>query len=164
MNYLKIKNTILYPCIVCGACSFSQAEEKWLEYEHLYLQGGTYFHLRNNDDYDGPNLMVGMEAIKSNDRVYGIFLFDNSFGQFSQYLYAGKKWDFSENFENLHARLTAGVIHGYKEPWDDKLPFTTRNGWSPGIIPSIGYQKGKVGFDVMLLGYEGILLTVGTNF
>ncbi len=164
MNYLRIKKILFYVSIIFGVCGSCHAEEKWYEYDHLFLQGGTYTHTRPNPDYDGPNLMLGLEAIKSNDKVFGIFIFDNSFGQFSQYLYAGKKWNFSGKLENFHTRLTAGVIHGYKKPWNDKLPFTTKNGWSPSVVPSFGYQKGQFGIDVMLLGYQGIMFSGGMKF
>ena len=128
MGYWKLKKMLLYVGIICGTFGSCYADEKWYGFDHLYLQGGTYTHTQPNPDYDGPNLMLGVEAIKSNDKIYGIFIFDNSFGQFSQYAYVGKKWNFSGSLENFHARLTAGVIHGYKEPWNDKLPLTTKNG------------------------------------
>lgn len=164
MNNLNWKRISFLVFFLCAHIPSSHAKEKWYEYDHLYLQGGSYIHLNNNEDFDGPNFMLGLEAVKTNDRFYGLFVFDNSFGQFSQYAYIGKKWNFSGEFTNFHTKLTAGIIHGYKEPWNNKLPFTTKDGWSPGIIPSMGYQKGKIGFDVMLLGYQGVMFSVGTNF
>ena len=143
--------------------SFADAKPHSFTYDYLYLQGGTYTHTRDSPDYDGPNLMLGLEAVKNNNEIFGLLLFDNSFGQFSQYLYMGKKWDFTGPFDHFHARLSAGIMHGYKEPWDNKLPFTSRNGWTPGVLPSVGYQKGKFGFDVMLLGYQGIMFSVGSK-
>lgn len=164
MSNMKIKKLLFCASLFYGISGSCHAEEKWYQYHHLYLQAGTYTHLIDNPDYAGRNLMIGLEAVKSNNKIFGIAVFDNSFGQFSQYAYVGKKWNFSGNFENFHAKLTAGILHGYEEPFDNELPFTTRNGWSPGIVPSIGYQKGRFGFDIMLLGYQGIMFSAGSNF
>lgn len=159
-----MKKKLLLACLIIAGNHSIQAEEKWYEYERLYLQAGTFIHFSSSDDHDGSSLLVGLEAVKSNDWLYGLALFDNSFGQFSQYAYVGKNWDFSGKMENFHAKLTAGIIHGYKEPWDDKIPFNSSSGWAPGLVPSFGYKKGRLGADVMLLGNSGLLFTVGTDF
>ncbi|WP_456378596.1 hypothetical protein [Thiolapillus sp.] len=158
-----MRNTRLLASLLVLGSAQALAEEKWYEYEHLYLQGGTFIHFSSSDDHSGSNLLIGLEAQKSNNWLYGLALFDNSFGQFSQYAYVGKSWDFSGKLENFHAKLTAGIIHGYREPWDDKIPLNSKNGWAPGLVPSFGYKKGQFGIDIMLLGNSGLLFTMGTN-
>ena len=164
MNYSKIIKVLLATLVIFQFSGICHAEEKWYQYDHLYLQAGAYTHIIDREDYAGRNLMVGLEAVKANNKLFGIGFFDNSFGQSSQYLYVGKKWNFTGKYDNFHAKLTAGVLHGYKEPWNNELPLTTKNGWSPGFVPSIGYQKDKFGVDLMLLGYQGIMLATGFNF
>lgn len=164
---MKLLKMLLKICLLLLISGVSHAQARWFDYDDLYFQVGAYTHFRENPEFKGRNLMFGLEAIKSkgvDDKVFGILLFDNSFGQASQYAYIGKKWNFSGRLNHFHARLTAGILHGYKEPYDNKLPLTTKNGWSPGILPSIGYQKGRFGFDLKLLGYEGIMFATGFTF
>ena len=160
-------NQLLTRVILCSALLApfaTQAEEEhWYNYDHLYFYGGTYVHFESSDDHTGSNILVALEARKANDWLYGLSLFDNSFGQFSQYLYAGKSWWFHGNWEGFNAKLTAGLIHGYKGEFKDKIPLNEL-GVAPGIIPSVGYKKGRFGGDVVLLGTSAVLFTVGMEF
>ena len=140
----------------------SQAEEHWYNYDHLYLQGGTYIHYDPDDDHAGSRLFLSLEAVRSDNWLYGLALFSNSFNQFSQYLYGGKSWNFPGRAENFHVKITAGLIHGYKGEFKDKIP-NNNNGIAPAIIPGIGYKKGRFGGDIVVLGIAGLLFTVGMD-
>ena len=140
----------------------AQAEENWYNVDHFYLQGGTYVHFQSSDDHTGSNVLVALEAFNNNDWLAGLALFDNSFGQFSQYLYLGKNWNFDGSFDGFHAKLTAGIIHGYTDEFEDKIPFN-KNGFAPGLVPSVGYKKGRFGVDMILLGNSAMLFTVGMD-
>lgn len=140
-----------------------QAEESWFNYDHLYFQAGSYLHYTPSDDYAGNKIFTSLEAIKSNNSLYGLALFDNSFGQFSQYLYVGKSWNYYGNWEGFHTKLTAGLVHGYKGEFKDKIPFNSR-GVAPAIIPGFGYKKGRLGADVIFLALNGLLFTIGVDF
>ncbi len=155
-----MKKHILIGYLLLFSATVGASETTWYHYDHLYLQGGTYIHFTDSEDHEGPNLFVSLEAKKSNDWLYGLALFDNSFGQFSQYLYAGKNWDFHGTFENFHAKLTAGFIHGYKDEFKDKIPMN-QYGIAPALIPGIGYKKDRLGADIVLLGNSGLLFTIG---
>lgn len=130
--------------------------------EDYYLQAGTYTHYSSSDEHDGPNILVSLEARRSDDWLYGLALFDNSFGQFSQYLYTGKTWQLSGSFEHFHTKLTAGLIHGYRGEYKDKIPLNEL-GVAPAIIPSIGYDYGEYSADIIMLGNSGLLFTVGKH-
>jgi hypothetical protein len=139
-----------------------EAADNWLDYDHLYLQGGTYAHYSPSDDYTGSKILISLEAIKSNDWLYGLALFDNSYGQFSQYLYIGKAWNYHETFEGFHTKLTGGLLHGYRDEYQDNIPFNSL-GTAPAIIPSVGYKAGRYGADISMLGFAGLLMTVGLD-
>ena len=150
-------------CIALLASLPLQAEEEhWYDYDHLYLQGGSYVHFESSDDHAGNNIFVSLEAVKANDWLYGLALFDNSFNQFSQYLYVGKSWHFDGRWDGFHAKITAGLIHGYKDEFEDKIPFNDL-GVAPGLIPGVGYKKGRFGVDMILLGNSAMLFTVGMD-
>ena len=163
---------LLFTALLCGfAVSVAaqeekteKKEEKWYQYDHLNLQFGTYVHYQSSDDHAGNNLFGALEAQKSNKWLYGLALFDNSFGQFSQYLYGGYVWNFPNDWKNFYFKLTAGVIHGYKEPWDDKIPYNSKNGWAPGLIPGFGYKKKGWSGNLIFLGNSALLFTIGKDF
>ena len=158
------KNSILLS--ICLSLLLSPAikaeEEHWYNYDHLYLQGGTYFHFNDDDDYEGTSALVSLEAVKANDWLYGLSLFDNSFGEFSQYLYGGKSWNYHGKWEGFHTKLTAGLIHGYTDTFKDGNPLGGLD-IVPAIVPGVGYKKGKFGGDIILLGTSALLFTVGMD-
>ena len=139
------------------------AEEHWYSYDHLYFQAGTYVHYHSNDDFSGNKLFASLEAIKSNDWFYGLALFNNSYDQFSQYLYGGKIIDFHGRLDGFHAKISAGMLHGYKGDYKDRVPLNDL-GVSPAVIPGIGYKEGRLGADAYLLGFSGVMFTVGMDF
>ncbi len=153
---------LLVFCFVLSSPCRSYAEENWYNYDHLYVQGGTYTHYTSTPDHKGSNIFTSIEAVKDNDWLYGLALFDNSFGQFSQYLYVGKHWNYQGAFDGFHTKLTAGLIHGYSGKFKDKLALNEL-GVAPVIIPGIGYKKGRYGADVIMLGFAGLLFTVGMD-
>ncbi|CAH1208284.1 sn-glycerol-3-phosphate transporter [Candidatus Nitrotoga sp. BS] len=132
--------------------------------DSLYLWGGTYTHFHNKDSYKGANILVSLEVIKPNDHLYGLALFNNSFDQFSQYLFYGKIFRLDETYPGLHAQLTGGLIHGYRGEYKDNLFLNKELGVAPVIVPGIGYQKNQWGFDLFLLGKQGVLMGVGYQF
>jgi hypothetical protein len=127
----------------------------------VYLQGGAYIHWNDDDDEhtDAP-LFMSAEIQRSDQWLYGLGLFNNSFNQFSQYLYGGYTFKFKNSLENFHAKITAGIVHGYTGKYKDKLDYNN-SGFAPAIIPGLGWKKDKLGFDVILLGSSGLLFTIG---
>lgn len=130
--------------------------------DDIYLWGGTYTHFSNSESYQGASLLVGIEVVKPNDHVYGLALFNNSFDQFSQYIFYGKIFRYKDT--NIHGKITAGLIHGYKGEHRDNLYFNKQLGVAPVIVPGIGYQKNRWGIDVYLLATQGLLLGIGYQF
>ena len=93
--------------------------------------------------------------------IAGMALFQNSFGQFSQYIFGGLVWRPVEDLQPFYVKLTAGPLHGYTGQYRDKVPFNS-SGVAPAIIPGIGYcvQRRYCG-DFVLLGTNAALLTIG---
>lgn len=156
---MKLLVTSLIGMLLLPAVSRA-ADTPWYEYDHLYLQGGSYVHFESSDDHAGSKFFASLEAVRSDAWLYGLALFDNSFGQFSQYLYGGKSWNFSGKFEHFHFKLTAGLIHGYKDEYQDKIPMNNY-GIAPAVIPGIGYKRDRWGADMILLGNSAMLFTIG---
>ena len=128
-----------------------------------YLYSSLYTkHYDPDPDHVNDQNMLGFESQTKDKRVLGLAVFDNSFGQRSQYLYTGKKWR-QFNSDHWNFKLTAGLLHGYKEPYDDKIPLNNL-GVAPVIVPGLGYQNKTLAVEFVQLGLSAGLITVGFTF
>lgn len=94
-------------------------------------------------------VMVGLEREYPDARLDGVTLFSNSFGQPSVYLYPwGHVYHSIGGIEPLSFKWTAGLIFGYKDPYENKVPLNYR-GFSPGFIPALAYEF-KPGWSAQL--------------
>ena len=92
----------------------------------------------------------------------GAAFFKNSFGQPSQYVYGGWLVRPFDSLQPLYFKITAGALHGYKEPYENKIPFNS-SGVAPAIVPSMGYCFNRVCSELVLFGGAGIMLTLGVT-
>jgi len=143
--------------------------ETWLrDGDRVYVAFSPYVeHFRNNPEYvDNTNLVdIGIETkydtVWGADRtLFGLSVFKNSYGQPSQYLYWGQKWDLKPW---LYAKVTAGLLHGYKGKYKTNIPFNNL-GVAPAIIPAIGVQYKDVRAEAIVLGFSALMFTVGYRF
>ncbi len=125
-------------------------------------------HFNSDPEHAKYSWLVGLEWQSASHWLVGASYFNNSFNQKCEYLYFGKSWplDFiSDNalFKSLYFKLTGGLLLGYKEPYEDKIPFNN-NGVAPGLVPALGYQYGDFNVQLNLLGGAGVMFTFGYNF
>src|SRR4029079_4986632 len=90
--------------------------------------------------------------------IAGGALFTNSFGQFSQVVYGGLLWRPLEEYQPFYLKVGAGVIHGYSGAYQDKIPYNS-TGFAPAIVPSAGYCWGRYCSEVVLLGFNALMIT-----
>ena len=105
--------------------------------------------------------LLGIERNEASGLVYGAATFRNSFGQRSYYGYAGMRFE-SGSFP-LYAKVTGGLLKGYRGEYRDKIPFN-RYGIAPVIIPGFGINLGPVNAEAILLGASAAMLNVGVRF
>jgi hypothetical protein len=114
-------------------------------------------HFSQSDDHEYVWLL-GLEKETMSNGLVGITFFSNSFGQPSTYIYPfGGVYTNVFNVNGLFVKWSAGLIYGYKEPYEDKVPFN-RNGFSPGFIPAIGYQGAAFNAQINVLNDAGLML------
>jgi len=119
-------------------------------------------HWSDDPDHVNQQKLLNLEFETSSKWLYGFGWFDNSFGQPSQYLYAGYSWKlFSKDW--AYFKLTGGLLHGYKEPFDDKIPLNEL-GVAPAIVPSFGLKYKRVFTELQILGTAAVTVTAGFNF
>jgi hypothetical protein len=129
--------------------------------------GPKAIHFSPSEDHADWNHLVAFEWVTNRWRWWGadrsmagLALLDNSFGQFSQYLYAGQEWDLGRFAGGtVSINVTAGLLHGYKGEHKDKIPFNGL-GVAPVIIPAAGWRYGAFGAWITLLGANGLLFGV----
>jgi hypothetical protein len=160
--------TLLACCLICGTLC---AEEKGPEdpessgwsIDHWKVQTSIYTkHFDPDPDHVNNQKLLGVEAVFENGWLAGAAVFDNSFGQDSQFVFMGKSWPILRS-RYWYFKLIGGLLHGYKEPYEDKIPFNNL-GIAPGIVPSLGVRYKRVFMEANLGGLAVVTVTAGFSF
>ena len=130
----------------------------WLDQGgHWRLMGSPYTTHYGSDPEHEPVYMVGLERQRLDGWILGGTYFSNSFGQPSAYVYVGEKVIGFSPVDQLFFQWTAGVIYGYKYPYENKVPFNV-NGFSPGVTASLGWQfTREFSIQAIALGTAGMM-------
>lgn len=131
--------------------------EQWYFFTSVYTK-----HWSDDPDHVNNQKMIAGEAHMKNNWLFGLAFFDNSFGQPTQYLYAGYKWDLFGS-RLFYFKLTGGLLHGYKEPYEDKIPLNGL-GVAPAILPTLGFQYKHFVTELNIAGTAAITITAGLAF
>ena len=154
---------------LADAVKDGRSADTWLrDGDEIFLQyAPKTIHFHPSPNHAKWTHLLNAEIRSKYDRVwgadqtlFGVALFDNSFGQFSQYVYWGQKWDLHPNF---YAKVTAGLLHGYRGKYRDKIPFN-RAEIAPAIIPSLGVRYGNLSIEGILLGGSAAQFAIGYSF
>lgn len=138
------------------------AAEPWRT-DRFYLETSVYtrhFHYdpAHNDD---QNLILA-EWNVTEQWLVGAALLDNSFNQPTQYVYGGYRFRPLENLQPFYLKISAGIIHGYKDEYQDKIPMNG-SGYAPVIIPTVGYCLNRFCSELVFFGAAGVMATVGVT-
>jgi hypothetical protein len=144
-------------------------QEKWYSLpENWDIQGWTVQtslytkHFDPDPDHNNDQNLIGIEAYFDRNWMIGVAAFDNSFDQPSQMIYMGKLWHlFGSKY--WYGKVIGGFLHGYKEPYEDKIPFNSA-GIAPVIIPSIGFRYNWLVVEGALGGLATFTVTAGVHF
>lgn len=125
-------------------------------YSLLYSPFTQHFHSSPEHQYVW---LVGIERERENAQLAGAAFFSNSFGQPSTYIFPwGKIYRDVFDTPGLYAKLTAGLLYGYRGKYQDKVPFNV-NGFSPAIVPAVGWEfGGRYQVQANLLGANAVML------
>jgi hypothetical protein len=154
----------LFLAVSSSACAQDAAltDAQWI----LSASPGLTYHYSSNPEHRTVAL-IGLERYSGNQRfwggdrsLWGAAYFSNSFGQPSGYAYYGGVTDSVLGNTNFFFKWTAGVIYGYRPPYQDKVPLN-RNGWSPGLVPGLGYKfTPDASVQLNVLGAAALMLTL----
>jgi hypothetical protein len=132
--------------------------------DYWRLIGSPYTVHYGTDPEHEAVYMIGLERQRNDGWVFGATYFSNSFGQPSAYVYVGEKVINFSRWDKLFFQWTAGIIYGYKYPYEDKVPFNV-NGFSPGVTVGLGWQfTREFSVQAIALGTAGMMFQFGIDF
>jgi hypothetical protein len=153
------------PIVAIGLLAVSlaaNAQEGEREGKYWYMQTSAYTkHWSHDPKHTNHQRLLGIERAYTDGLLWGAATFRNSFDQRSYYAYLGKAWE-HERYP-VYAKLSAGLIKGYKGDYEDKIPLNNL-GIAPVIIPSFGVHWGPVGVELVVLGGSAGMINVGLRF
>ncbi|MFV3305485.1 sn-glycerol-3-phosphate transporter [Pseudomonas sp. NY15181] len=149
---------LLIALLLTLGCVAAQAESG----DFWYLQTSVYTtHWSHDPDHNNHQDLIGLERNRADGVVFGGATFRNSFSQRSNYVYAGKRFDWEGT--PFYAKVTGGALQGYHGKYRDKIPLN-HYGVAPAIIPSFGARLGAVGTELVVLGNSAAMVNVGVGF
>jgi len=111
-----------------------------------------------------PVVLVALDEQLPGGRFCGISFFSNSFGQPSTYVYVGQQFNGLFDNPKLFVKVSGGIIYGYVGKYQNKVPLNN-HGFSPGVIPSIGYNFSEHdSVQMQTLGNAGLMFSYGHKF
>jgi hypothetical protein len=120
-------------------------------------------HFDPKPDHNNHQGLLNVERRGGTGLVLGAAYFQNSFSQPSEYFYVGKLFTLPYTRETMYAKLTGGLLHGYRGEYQDEIPFN-KYGVAPAILPSLGFQVNGVGGELVVFGLAGAMVTFGFSF
>lgn len=128
--------------------------------DQYFLTVSPYsYHFSHNPEHRDV-FLLGVERVRNGKDVAGIAFFSNSFGQPSTFLYpwGGIYPGLIRQAPQWYLKWAAGLLYGYKEPYEDKVPLN-HNGFSPGLILAIGRPiTENINVQANLLGNSGLMI------
>lgn len=116
-------------------------------------------HWNPRQEHNNDSRLIGLEC-QTNDTMWGIALFKNSFDQDSQLVYWAKIFSLEEYVpvSGLRSKWLFGLIHGYKGKYENKIPLN-QLGIAPAIAPTIGITTRYLEADLVFLGFSAVTVT-----
>jgi hypothetical protein len=163
MNHFVIR--FMLGCILALSSHLTLAQtagsEAGQDGKKLTLQMSPYTFHFSEDPNHRRVVMVGLEREYANQKLDGVVLFSNSFGQESVYVYPwGGVYKNVWGVKPLSFKWTAGAIWGYRgEHKDEVLNF---GGIAPAVIIGMAYEF-KPGWSAQLNLLGGAALQFQLN-
>jgi hypothetical protein len=154
---------LLQLALFAGLMLMAAGKASAMEIVEWRFQTSIYTHHWSSDpEHVSNSKLLDLEFETDKKWIYGFAYFQNSFGQPSQYLYAGYSWRLFKT-DWAYFKLTGGFLHGYKDPYANKIPMNGL-GVAPAAVPSFGIRYKRVFTEMQILGTAALTWTVGFNF
>ncbi len=128
---------------------------------YWYFQTSVWTsHFNPKPEHNNRQKLLAIERNRDDSYIWGGATFLNSFEQRSVYAYVGKRFDFAQT--PFYSKVTGGFLHGYRGEYRDKIPFN-RLEIAPVILPSLGVKVKNFQTDIILLGANAVIMTIGVG-
>ncbi|MFW6280794.1 MAG: hypothetical protein ACOC2I_02960, partial [Halanaerobium sp.] len=153
-----ILNLILIIIIFNGAV---RAEEG-----NYYLQTSLHtFHYSDKDYQNNNQGLLGLEYHYTNNNLFGISYFKNTYEQSTRYFYFGRYYELHDfKYFSLTAKLTFGIVDGYDNSSGNYNTWMHEMETFPGIVLSLGLEKKPFRLDIVPFADAGIIVLTGVEF
>jgi hypothetical protein len=153
----------LLPALLAAACwqpASAQSAQPADTSEGWEMNFSPYtLHFHPSDEHK-PVVALGLMKGLQDRWLVGGSVFSNSFGQPSAYIFGGKRYVEPFGWDKWYLQWTVGLLYGYVGEYKDKVPLNYK-GFSPGFLPSIGYQfTNKISGEIDLLGNSALMFSV----
>ncbi|MFZ2290034.1 MAG: sn-glycerol-3-phosphate transporter [Halopseudomonas yangmingensis] len=126
-----------------------------------YVQTSVWTsHYSPEPDHNNNQDLISVERWRDDSYLWGAATFRHSFSERANYVYVGKRFGFGGT--PFNAKLTGGLLQGYRGEYRDKIPLN-QLGVAPVIIPSVGVSYQRVGADLVFLGAAALMVNVGVR-
>jgi len=145
--------------LLAGACVHAASAQTADTFEGWDVSFSPYtYHFSYSPDHK-PVVSLGLLKGLEEHWIAGGSVFSNSFGQPSVYLFAGQRFVNPFGWDKWYLQWNAGLLYGYVGQYKDKVPLNYK-GFSPGFVPSIGYQfTDRIYGELDLLGNSALMFT-----
>ena len=141
---------------VFAANAAHSTEARWLLQTSVFTT-----HHNPKPEHNNDQKLVAVEYTREDDWLVGGASFLNSFSQRSSYVFTGRYFDFGPG--PVFAKVTGGLMHGYRGEYRDKIPLN-HLGVAPAIIPAVGVRGQYVSSELSFLGAAAVMITAGLQF
>ena len=143
------------------------APEPWRTDRFYFQTSLATVHWNPSDKHNNNQKLVYgewrlQERCLGGQVLAGAAAFSNSFYQPPQFVFGGLLWRPFDSVPAAYARIAAGVLHGYKGEYQDKIPFNS-TGFAPAAIGSVGYCFNRICGEMVLIGTSGVMWTLGVT-
>ena len=139
-----------------------EPKSKW-SIKEWKIQTSVYTkHWDPEPDHVNHQHLINVETVFENNWLAGAALFDNSYGQSSQFVYMGKQWQiFGSKY--FYWKLMGGLLNGYDGEHQDDIPLNEL-GIAPAILPAIGFRYKWAFTELNIAGTAAVTITAGIAF
>jgi hypothetical protein len=159
MNALRVATLAALACAALTAPAQDLAESRY----YYFQTSVATTHFDPKPYHNNDTALINLERRSGTGFIVGGAFFQNSFGQPSEYLYVGKLYWVPRTSETVYAKVTGGLIYGYKDEYQDQIPLN-KYGVAPAILPAIGFQARTLGGELVVFGTAGAMVTLGFKF
>jgi len=129
-----------------------------------YFQTSAYTqHFDPQPNHNNAQRLLNVEWQGENQWIWGGAFFYNSFDQPCQYVYGGYLLRPFERWRGVYLKLTGGLVHGYKDEYQDHIPFNAL-GIAPALLPAVGISGKRFATELVVFGTSGVMWNVGFFF